>query len=1073
MQRGQKIPVGLGSAEVLADMDFETYSEAGFVWTPAKPPERVWSARSNKYVLKEYLPTWTAPKGAQKKGIFAVGAAAYASHPSAEVLSLVYDLKDGRGRRFWAPGLPLPVDLFDWVRSGGVVEAHNCAFEFWIWREVCAKKYGWPQPRIEWFRDSLAKAHAWGLPGALANLGKALELPTLKDADGKRLLNKFSVPRNPTKKDPRTRIRPEDDPVDAARLYAYNAGDIVTEAEASMRVPDLMPEELEFWQNTFRMNVRGVAVDTDALAACRVILDQALESYNARLRDLTGGEVEKASQTQRLQKWLAGRGVHMGSLDADHIAQALQQPSLPPECRTALDFRARAGSASVKKLYAMERMQVAGRLHDLFVYHRARTGRDGGADVQPQNLPKAGPDVATCAECGCQHGTAHTEVCSYCGAWLPKGSAWSFENVEAALSVIGRGDFEVVERVYGDALLTLSGCVRGLFVAAPGHDLICSDYSSIEAVVTAVLSGEQWRVDAFRRQEDIYYHGASGVTGTSYDEYKRYAAEHGEKHPDRQKIGKPAELGLGFGGWIGAWRQFDSSDTFTDDEVKRNIVAWRNASPMVVEMWGGQVRGKPWAPERYELYGLEGMAIAAVQNPGQCYQYRDIAYGVKDDVLYCRLPSGRSLAYHQPRLSPSTRWDGQLSLSFMGWNSNPSMGPMGWVRMDTYGGRLFENCIAEGTEVLTGRGWVPIEGVRGSDLVHDGVEFVPHGGKVFKSVQSCVSVDGVRMTPDHEVLTDDGWKTASQNPEPYRPDLRHVDGAMPRRVRRQKTKVVLPLRVRGDLPENRNGRKQRREERANAKLWVPDAGINTEIPNPSRDVSSPGIRSMAKHAGPVLKRVASRLEKLWRSGHTGLPAVARQLRNVLARYGANVPFRVGVGPAGQQRGVLPAELPMGEPSSKRIEPQNDGLNKHALGAADIGAGRESVRHRKDNAQLPHKERLAGNRTFQGPGLFKPVYDILNAGPRQRFVVRGETGPFIVHNCVQAVARDIMRDAVNRLEKRGYPVVLRVHDEIAAEVPHGFGNVEEFEAIMAELPEWAAGWPIRAAGGWRGRRYRKD
>jgi hypothetical protein len=53
----------------------------------------------------------------------------------------------------------------------------------------------------------------------------------------------------------------------------------------------------------------------------------------------------------------------------------------------------------------------------------------------------------------------------------------------------------------------------------------------------------------------------------------------------------------------------------------------------------------------------------------------------------------------------------------------------------------------------------------------------------------------------------------------------------------------------------------------------------------------------------------------------------------------------------------------------------------------------------------------------------------------------------------------------------------VYDEDVVEVPQGFGSIEEVERIMGAMPEWATykgkPWPIRAAGGWRGRRYRKE
>lgn len=87
-------------------------------------------------------------------------------------------------------------------------------------------------------------------------------------------------------------------------------------------------------------------------------------------------------------------------------------------------------------------------------------------------------------------------------------------------------------------------------------------------------------------------------------------------------------------------------------------------------------------------------------------------------------------------------------------------------------------------------------------------------------------------------------------------------------------------------------------------------------------------------------------------------------------------------------------------------------------------------------------------------------------------MRGAEAPFIVHNCVQATARDILRRAIINLEKSGYPVILHVYDEIASIIPQGWGSTQEFSRIMGIMPEWAADWPIRVGGAWRGKRYRK-
>jgi hypothetical protein len=208
---GTVLRAGRGTSTVLPDLDFETYSEAGFEWC----------ARTQR---------WRQPAGATgtATGLPLVGVVNYVAHASFRVLTMAYNLKDGAGERTWVPGMPPPLPLLNHVASGGLLEAWNVGFERRVWAWGVAN-LGWPPiDRLQW-RCAMAKARAHALPGGLGAAGEVLSLSVLKDAGGKAMLDRFSRPRNPTKDDPRLRVTPiwtsSEEARVAAELFAHRTAE--------------------------------------------------------------------------------------------------------------------------------------------------------------------------------------------------------------------------------------------------------------------------------------------------------------------------------------------------------------------------------------------------------------------------------------------------------------------------------------------------------------------------------------------------------------------------------------------------------------------------------------------------------------------------------------------------------------------------------------------------------------------------------------------------------------------------------------------------------------------------------
>lgn len=212
----------------------------------------------------------------------------------------------------------------------------------------------------------------------------------------------------------------------------------------------------------------------------------------------------------------------------------------------------------------------------------------------------------------------------------------------------------------------------------------------------------------------------------------------------------------GFQGGVAALIQMGALKIgLTEKELPGIIKAWREANPRIRALWRD----------------YETAAITAVQNPGKITQAGKCRFLCDGKWLKLRLPSGRVLHYFEPQVKPGViklkdpetgeaKEFEKDQLSYMGEKQTKASGPRIWTRVPTYGGKLAENCISKGTEVLTSAGWKPIETVTTADNVWDGTEWVTHIGVVNKGFQGVIDFGGVGITPDHLVLCNNLWRRA-------------------------------------------------------------------------------------------------------------------------------------------------------------------------------------------------------------------------------------------------------------------------------------------------------------------------
>lgn len=122
-------------------------------------------------------------------------------------------------------------------------------------------------------------------------------------------------------------------------------------------------------------------------------------------------------------------------------------------------------------------------------------------------------------------------------------------------------------------------------------------------------------------------------------------------------------------------------------------------------------------------------------------------------------------------------------------------------------------------------------------------------------------------------------------------------------------------------------------------------------------------------------------------------------------------------------------------------------------------------------ELPSKRRLAYPKAKIGMNRFggeSVVYEGIVVGNKWD-KIESYGGKF-VENIVQAIARDILAEAMMRLEEKGFNIVMHIHDEVVIESDSS--SIEEVNQIMSVVPEWADGL-ILEADGFESEFYKKD
>ncbi len=327
-----------------------------------------------------------------------------------------------------------------------------------------------------------------------------------------------------------------------------------------------------------------------------------------------------------------------------------------------------------------------------------------------------------------------------------------------------------------------------------------------------------------------------------------------------------------------------------------------------------------------------------------------------------------------------------------------------------------KDCLASGTRLLTRRGLVPIEQIKLNDLLWDGIDWVRHGGVISKGFRNVVTYQGLTATPDHKVWTAEGWRTFGQCAREQIPVVQtglgrtalwHRDDHLPRSSMGREG-----VEQEGPRPHPLQRLRRRTLDFARQLAARADEGLQTLQ-------SAGALPQVALHANAGSRAALLEPQPRCLGG-------LRRARN-------HFRFRLAIG-----RGALGAGSSgsSGKPEDRgdRSHRQRQGLRAgqpSLVVAAAKSVSHASVAEYRADAQIQtstsrdqlcgfdaHPNAWAGNDGRADRGAIsqavgetkRQVWDILDAGPRNRFTAEG----LLVHNCA------IILDHAGNCARHGLP-----------------------------------------------------